>query len=390
MNQTPPPFAVTREGELVAASDDTRPFIVAEIGHNHGGSLEKAKQLVRAAHAAGADAVKLQKRDNRTLFTKAMFNEPYTGRNSFGPTYGAHREALEFDAREFRELQSFARDLGIVLFSTAFDLPSVDFLVGLGVPAIKISSSDLIHTPLLRYAASAGKPMIVSTGGADDGEVRQAYETIREVDADLPLALLQCSAIYPAQPDDLNLGVIASYRKQFPDAVIGFSGHDFGTKLSAAAQRLGARVIEKHFTLDRSDRGSDHHFSLLPDEMADLVDAMRASPTRVESPEEVALDSDPEIKASVGSTVKTFDPRERSALRKLAKSLVAVRDLPAGHRVEIGDVAYRSPGGGPMKPYQVDEIVGLTLRDGLPENGQFSSGLFVESAADPIRASAMG
>src|SRR2546430_7175306 len=130
-------------------SDDAPPYVVAEIGHNHAGDLRRAEELVRQAAAAGADAVKLQKRNNRALFTREMYEMPYSGPDSFGPTYGAHREALEFGRSEYVHLKAMAADMGIELFATAFDTRSVDFLVDLGVSTIKIASADITNTPLL-------------------------------------------------------------------------------------------------------------------------------------------------------------------------------------------------------------------------------------------------
>lgn len=170
------------ERELTIAgrryADDTPAYVIAEIGHNHEGSLEKAEQLVREAARAGAGAAKLQKRDNRCLFTKAMFDEPYNGRNSYGPTYGLHREALEFGKFEYLHLAAVAAEVGIDFISTAFDVPSVDFVAELDLPAIKMASADLTNTPLLAYAAKVGKPMIISTGAADMTDVERAVETI--------------------------------------------------------------------------------------------------------------------------------------------------------------------------------------------------------------------
>src|SRR5690606_19831644 len=136
------------------------------IGHNHQGSLDKARELFREAKLAGAHAVKLQKRDNRGLYTRAAYEKPYDNENSFGATYGEHREFLEFGLHEYRELKAYAAELGIDFFATAFDLASADFLEALSVPAYKIASGDLKSTPLLKHVASFGKPMIVSTGGA--------------------------------------------------------------------------------------------------------------------------------------------------------------------------------------------------------------------------------
>ena len=151
------------DGRRIA--DDTPCFVIAEIGHNHQGSVERARELVRAAHEAGVDAVKLQKRDNRRLYTRALYDSPYDNENSFGPTYGAHREALELDRDAYVTLRDEARSLGLVFFATAFDEPSADLLAELGAPAFKIASGDLTNTPLLRHVAGFGKPLVVSTAG---------------------------------------------------------------------------------------------------------------------------------------------------------------------------------------------------------------------------------
>lgn len=332
-------------------SDDTGAYVIAEIGHNHGGSLEKAEELFRQAAAAGASAAKLQKRDNKALFTKAMYNEPYTGRNSFGPTYGAHREALEFGRAEYVHLACLAAELGIDFMSTAFDLPSVDFLVDIGLPAIKIASADLTNTPLLAYAAKAGKPLVVSTGGADMTDVRRAMDTILPITTDV--ALLQCTAVYPAVPADLNLSVIDTYRAEFQDVVVGFSGHDLGPEMSLVAYTRGARVVEKHFTLDRGLPGSDHKFSLDPPQLAQLVSALANT------------------HAALGSPLKVCSETEAPAIRKMGKKLVAARDLPAGHQLTEADVAFKSPGDG-LKPYQLDVVVGRVLLDAVEADGDIA------------------
>jgi N-acetylneuraminate synthase/sialic acid synthase len=152
---------LTIDGRRIA--DDTDCFVIAEIGHNHQGSVEKAQELFVLAKQAGVDAVKLQKRDNRRLFTRALYDTPYDNENSFGATYGAHRETLELDRGAYVELQACARELRLVFFATAFDEASADLLEGLDAPAYKIASGDLRNTPLLRHVASFGKPMITST-----------------------------------------------------------------------------------------------------------------------------------------------------------------------------------------------------------------------------------
>ncbi|MFF9644144.1 N-acetylneuraminate synthase family protein [Kitasatospora aureofaciens] len=328
-------------------ADDTDAYVIAEIGHNHGGSVEQAEALFRTAAAAGASAAKLQKRENRALFTRAMFDQPYTGRNSFGPTYGAHREALEFGLDEYKYLAGVAAELGIDFFSTAFDLPSVDFLAELDLPAIKIASADLTNTPLLRYAAQTGKALVVSTGGATMAEVRRACETILPINRNL--ALLQCTAVYPAKPEDLNLSVIQTFREEFPEVVIGFSGHDLGPEMSYIAYALGARVIEKHITLDQTLPGTDHAFSLNPQELAELTAGLGRT------------------RAGLGSPVKRCSETEAPAVRKMGKKLVAARELPAGHKLTAEDLACKSPGDG-LKPYQLEQVIGMTLSVALAED----------------------
>ncbi|MFC9591239.1 N-acetylneuraminate synthase family protein [Streptomyces sp. NPDC056944] len=321
-------------------ADDTGSYVIAEIGHNHGGSLEKAEELFRAAAAAGAHAAKLQKRDNKSLFTKAMYDQPYTGRNSYGPTYGTHREALEFGHAEYVHLAEVAAEVGIDFFSTAFDRPSVDFVAELDLPAIKIASADVTNTPLLAYAAKTGKPLIVSTGGATMDEVRRAVETILPLNPQL--ALLQCTAVYPAAPSDLNLAVIETFRREFPDVVVGFSGHDLGPEAAFLAHAVGARVVEKHFTMDRTLPGTDHQFSLDPVQLADLVTGLERT------------------RQALGSPVKQCSSTEAPAVRKMGKKIVAARDLPVGHVLTEDDLAYRSPGDG-MKPYLSGLVVGRAL-----------------------------
>ena len=146
-------------------NDDSDAYVIAEIGHNHQGSVETAKKMFDVAKECGVDAVKLQKRDNKSLFTKELYNSPYLTANSYGDTYGEHREALEFDKKQYVELKQHAEEIGIVMFGTAFDMPSVDFLNDLDMPFFKVASADLTNIPLLQHVARTGKPILLSTGG---------------------------------------------------------------------------------------------------------------------------------------------------------------------------------------------------------------------------------
>ena len=321
-------------------SDDSPAYVIAEIGHNHQGSLQTAKELFAAASDCGLAAVKLQKRDNRSLFTREMFDKPYDNENSFGATYGEHREALEFGRAEYTELQADAQRLNVTFFATAFDFASADFLAELNTPAYKISSGDLKNTPLLRHVARVGKPMIVSTGGGTMEDVQRAYDTVMPINP--RLCLMQCTSGYPADSAELDLRVIATFREQFPGVVIGYSGHDNGIAMPVAAYMLGARIIEKHFTLNRSMKGTDHSFSLEPVGMKKMIRDLHR------------------VRLALGDGRKKVYASEAGPLLKMGKKLVAARDLPAGHLLTAADVAIKSPADG-LPPYCLDQVVGQAL-----------------------------
>lgn len=343
-------------------TDDSDCYVIAEIGHNHQGSIDRAMALFAAAKQAGANAVKLQKRDNRTLYSADLFNLPYDNENSFGPTYGAHREALELGRAEYRELAAYAAELELDFFATAFDAPSADFLAQLDPPAFKIASGDLTNTPLLRYVGELGKPVIFSTGGGTLDDVLRAYEALIEVNDQI--AILQCTAGYPASWAELDLAVISTYRQVFPDVTVGFSSHDNGIAMATAAFVLGARIVEKHFTLDRSLRGTDHSFSLEPQGLGKLCRDLRR------------------VRVALGDGMKTMYPSEVAPIERMSKKLVAARDLPAGHVLTCEDIAARSPGGG-LPPYELDALVGRSLRHPVAADNALTFELLEETL--PVR-----
>jgi sialic acid synthase len=347
--------------EGIELSDESECFVIAEVGHNHQGDLEKCKELFRVAKECGVDAVKLQKRDNRALYTRAMYDKPYDNENSFGATYGEHREALEFGRDEYVELQRYCRELGLTFFATVFDLPSADFLAELDMPAYKIASGDLKTTPLLRHVASFGKPMIVSTGGATMDDVVRAYDTLMPINSQL--CFLQCTAAYPASAEELNLGVIRTFRQRFPDVVIGLSDHENGIAMAVAAYVLGARVVEKHFTLNHTWKGTDHAFSLEPIGMRKLVRDLRRT------------------RQALGTGIKCPMPSERSALVKMGKKLVAARALRAGHVLSADDIAMKSPGDG-LPPYTLEQVVGRTLIRALQPDDDISFEVLSQGEAE--------
>jgi sialic acid synthase len=338
-----------RLGERII-SDDSPCFLIAEIGHNHGGSVDTAKRMIREAAACGAHAVKTQRRTNAALYTRAMLERPYDNPNSFGRTYGEHREALEFGRDEYLELMEYARSLNIIFFATAFDVEAVDFLEDVNVPAHKIASGDVTNTPLIRYIAETGKPVFMSTGAATMGEVQAAYRALAEINSQV--SLLQCTATYPVEDySELSLNVIRTYRETFPDAIIGYSGHETGIVMPIVAYVLGARVIEKHFTLNRAAKGTDHGFSLEPAGLA-----------------RVARDLE-RTRLALSCGEKTFHVSEREARRKMGKSITLKRDLPAGTALTADLITFKSPGDG-IPPCELEHVLGRSLTRDLPEDTQ--------------------
>ncbi|MEQ8813861.1 MAG: N-acetylneuraminate synthase family protein [Thalassobaculum sp.] len=320
--------------------DDSDCFVIAEIGHNHQGRLDQALELVDAAAACGASAVKLQKRDNRALFTAEMYDSIYNSENAFADTYGAHRDLLEFGRDEYVAMRERAEKHGLLFFSTAFDKPSADFLHDLDMPAYKIASGDLTNIPLITYIAGFGKPMIMSTGGGTMDDVRRAYHAVRPINPNF--AILQCTSGYPPNFEELNLNVIKTFREEFPDVQIGLSSHDSGIAMALVGYVLGARIIEKHFTLNRAMKGTDHAFSLERQGLSKLVRDLKRA------------------RISMGDGVKRTYDSEKAPLKKMAKSLVASRDLPAGHVLTTEDVIAKSPGGH-LPPYRLEDLLGVRL-----------------------------
>jgi len=330
-----------------AINDQNYPYVIAEIGHNHQGNLDSALELINAASRSGASAAKFQKRNNKSLFTPTLYNEPYNSENAFGKTYGLHREALEFGLNEYKACIAEAKKLNLDFFATAFDIQSANFLNELGVPVFKIASGDLQNLPLLKHVASFNKPMIISTGGSNFKMIEDAVFSIRNYHNQV--AILQCTASYPAKYEQLNLKVITRLKEKFPENIIGYSGHDNGIAMAVVAYSLGARIIEKHFTLNRASKGTDHAFSLEPQGMQKMVrDLKRAS-------------------LAIGDGEKVIYEEEKAAIRKMGKMIVAAKELPAGHVVSEKDLEYRSPADG-LTPAYSQVLIGRKLINSI---GQF-------------------
>jgi sialic acid synthase len=348
--------AITRDGPA---------YVIAEIGNNHQGEVEKAKELIHAARECGVDAVKFQKRDNRTLFTRSFYDAPYDNENSYGRTYGEHREFLELPKRDWFELSRYSREEGVAFVAAAFDEPSADLMAELDIDAFKFASGDLLNVPFLRYVAAFGKPMFLSTGGGTLADIDRAVDAI--LVANEQLCVLHCTAAYPADIEDLNLSVVTALRERYPDLVIGLSDHHNGIAMAPVAFMLGARVFEKHFTLNHAWKGTDHAYSLMPDGMRRFVRDLQRVP--------VALGD---------GTKRPLESEERP-LEKMGKKLVATRDLPAGHVLGAGDLVAKSPADEGLPPYKLDGLLGRRLARPLGDE-QAILAEDVEPAAQPVAA----
>ncbi len=318
-------------------------YIIAEAGVNHNGDPALAKKLIDIAADAGADAVKFQKRTPSEILTAAALERPYTVPTSLGATYGEHRERLELSADDFRMLLAHAKERGITLLASAWDNTSVDFLDALGIPAYKVASADCSNLPLIDYTARKGKPMLLSTGMSDLSEVDEAVETARRHTDQI--VLFQCTSTYPADNDQLNLRVILTYKERY-GCVVGYSGHERGLAPTEAAVAIGASVIERHFTIDRTMIGPDHAASLEPMGLQRLVRNIR------------------NIEKALGSPEKKMLEAERPVRDRLAKSVVARNDIPAGTTITAEMLTVKGPGTG-LKPRMLPMLVGVVAESDI-------------------------
>ncbi|MBN3815742.1 TIM barrel protein [Paraburkholderia sp. Se-20369] len=314
-----------------------RTFVIAEIGNNHNGSLELAKQLVDVSIEAGADCVKFQLRNREALYRTAPGEE---GSEDLGVEYIQDLlNKVELTNDEHRALREYCREKQITYMCTPWDEPSVDVLAGFDVPALKLASADLVNPYLIRKAASLGKPLILSTGMSFEPEIEAAAKLVRSLG--VPFAMLHCNSTYPAPEQDIHLGYIK--RLQEIHDVIGYSGHERGTAVTIASVALGAKVIERHITLDRNMEGPDHAASLEPAEFKALVDGIRQV-------DQALPWTGPGRQASQGELLN----REN-----LSKSVIAARAIKQGEAFTEDNLRVASPGQG-LAPYRLPELLGKT------------------------------
>jgi N-acetylneuraminate synthase/N,N'-diacetyllegionaminate synthase len=336
MSRTQVPESIEIAGHRLGAGEPC--FIIAEAGVNHNGSVDLAIELTEAAARAGADAVKFQTFIAESIITadapKAKYQKDATSPDE---SQLEMIKRLELSFAEFAKIKAHCDGTGIVFLSTPFDFQSVDVLSRLEVPAFKISSGDVTNHPLLEYVARENKPVILSTGMSNLGEVEAAAGVIRNTGNE-QLVLLHCTTNYPAEPGDINLRAMHTMAEAFR-VPVGYSDHTTGIDISIAAVALGACVIEKHFTLDRNLPGPDHRASLEPGELRDLIQAIRR------------------VGAALGDGKKVPADSELDTARVARRSLVAAENIYAGTEILREMIAAKRPGTG-LSPTKLSLIVG--------------------------------
>jgi N-acetylneuraminate synthase len=333
-------FSPTIAGEVTPPT-----YVIAEAGVNHNGEMTMAKALVDGAKAAGADAVKFQLFDPATLASSQATLANYQANNTGGKINDSQQAMLEklaFGIDQFLELSAYCRQQGIQFLCSPFDETSARQLVTeLDVPLLKIPSGELTNLPYLETLSLLGVPLILSTGMATLDEVTEAVKTIHH-GGNPPLAILHCVSAYPATDDTINLRAMATMASTFPQHPIGYSDHTLGWHIPSAAVAMGARIIEKHLTLDTSLPGPDHKASLTVQDFTAMMAAIRG------------------IEAAMGHGTKTPHPSEADCRNVARKSLVFAADLPAGHRLTKADIAIKRPGTG-ILPKHLKNVIGQTL-----------------------------
>jgi len=311
-------------------------FVIAEIGQNHNGQLNLAKKLIDMAARCKADAVKFQKREISWELTKEAYDRPYEGPNSFGETYGIHREYLELDEDQHRELKEYAQAAGLIYFCTPCDPPSVDMLERIGCPIYKVASRDMSNIPLLRHMAKTGKPVILSSGMSSMEELKTAIAAFKGSKSEV--TLMQCISQYPADPENVNLKAMETMRNEF-DRLVGLSDHTSGVITAVAAANMNAFAVEKHVTMSRAMNGTDHAGALEEEGLKRLVNYIRI------------------CELAMGDGKKEFNPVAQTAKNKLARSLVSKSEIDAGTVLTEDMIVMKSPGTG-LSWSQRNQVIG--------------------------------
>ncbi len=327
-------------------------YIIAEAGVNHNGSLERAKEMIEAAALSGVDAVKFQTFKASTLVTRFAEKADYQKKNAgVADSQYEMLKKLELTASDFEILRAHCEQQGIDFLSTPFDLSSIDLLLGLGIKVWKLPSGDMTNLPYLRRIGSLGHEVIASTGMCDLKEIGAALAVLEEAGTPRErISLLHCNTEYPTPMRDVNLRAMQALSDTYPGLKgIGYSDHTVGIEVPIAAVAMGATIIEKHFTLDRSLPGPDHKASLEPDELASMVSAIR------------------NIETALGDGVKQPSPSELKNKPIARKSIVAAMPIAEGELFLKDNLTVKRPGTG-ISPMRWDELIGTVAKRNYDED----------------------
>lgn len=321
-------------------------FIIAEIGQNHQGELDLAREYIRIFAMAGADAVKFQTRNNKYLFSKEAYEAPYESENAFADFYGLHREKLELKPEWLPTLKEDCVKLGVKFMSTPFDEPSLEVLCEIGVDLMKVASFDLGNLPLIHRIAKKGKPVVLSVGGGKIDQIRDSVKVL--LDYHDEVAVLHCVSEYPCEYNRLGLDNIDTLIKEFPECTIGSSDHFNGTLSGPIAYLKGARVFEKHVTLNRAWKGTDHSFALEPEGFRKFVRDIKR------------------VRHMMPSKPADELGNER-VFKKLGKSLIAYVDIRAGETITLDSLSGRIFGTQHIPVRESNQVIGRVAKKNISQ-----------------------
>lgn len=323
---------VLRDG--TAVKDYAAPYIIAEINSSHNGSVETARKMIETAKEIGVSCVKFQSWSADSLYSGSY----YAG----NPIAKRIVQKFALDEEQLGELADYCAEIGIAFSSTPYSRREVDFLLErCRAPFIKIASMDINNPDYLKYIARTGAPIILSTGMAETAEVERAVKTIEDA-GNSNIILLHCISIYPAEPSTIHLNNITGLREAFPGCPVGFSDHTLGIETACAATALGAAVIEKHFTLDKTKMGMDNNMATEPDEFARMIQCCH------------------NVHEALGSKERVVSEAEYEQRRKMRRSVIAARDLKAGQTLSAADLDVKRPGTG-IPADRLENMIGRTL-----------------------------
>ena len=314
-------------------------FICAEIGINHNGDIQIAKNLIDVAVDAGANAVKFQKRSLNELYKNELLDDPNLESQGFEILVGVLKE-VEFDESEYNEIINYCNEKHITFLCTPWDASSVDFLEKFNVPAYKVASADMTNFPLLKYLCSKNKPLIISSGMSEMHEIENTVNFLKDQNTDF--ILLHCNSTYPSPIDSLNLELIPTLSEKF-QIPIGYSGHESGLIPSLAAANMGAVMIERHITLDKTMEGIDQSSSLEPEEFTQLIKHIRDS------------------EKAKGKPIKKMTRGEILQREVLGKSIISSQDIDIGEKFSEKNLEVKGPAKG-LSPQHYYEILGKLCR----------------------------